>query len=74
MGMSDDKVIYLAFKNEHIEPDTRDLMACKVCRNKTFIVIYEPEKFPLMQCAACETQIGHFGWATRFVRIAASVS
>jgi hypothetical protein len=61
--MSDEKVIFLAFKNEQIEPDARDLMACKTCRNKTFTVIYEGERFPLLQCAACVNHIGHFGWA-----------
>lgn len=60
--MSD--VVYLAFKNEKLELDGRDFLACKPCRNKTFTVIYEgAESFPLMQCAACGCHIGRLGWA-----------
>ena len=63
-----EKVVFLAFKNDQMEPDMRDLIACKVCRNKTFIVIYKLESFPLLQCAACQTQIGHFGWTDDALR------
>ena len=58
-----DKVIYMAFKNERVEPEGRDFLACKVCRNKTFTAIYQGEQaFPLMQCAACGAHIGNIGW------------
>jgi len=59
-----DKVVYLAFSSEKVEPEGRSFLACKACRNKTFTAIYEGEQtFPLMQCAACGCHIGKFGWA-----------
>lgn len=57
-------VVFLAYSNEKVEPDGRDFLSCKVCRNKTFTAIYEgAEAFPLMQCAACGNHLGRFGWA-----------
>jgi hypothetical protein len=59
-----EKVVFLAFSNERVEPEGRDFLACKYCRNKTFTAIFEgAETFPLMQCAACGSHMGHFGWA-----------
>ena len=62
--MSDDKVIFLAFKNEKVNPSGRDFLACGHCRNKTYILEWHGDsKFPLCQCAACGMHIGLVGWA-----------
>lgn len=60
-----DNVVHLAFRNDKIEPDVRDLLACKGCRNKTFTIVYQgAEAFPLVQCPACGCHLGCIGWAT----------
>jgi hypothetical protein len=59
-----DKVVFLAFTNERVEPDGRSLLACKCCRNKTFTLVYEGgAEFPLLQCPACGSHLGRMGWA-----------
>lgn len=62
--MSDDnKVIFLAFKSPHVESDTMAFIACKCCRNKTFVLMEDRVgDFPLMKCAACGSHIGRMGW------------
>jgi len=57
-------LIHLAFVSPHVQDDERALMACKNCRNKTFLLIHDkPGDFPLMQCCACDAHIGRMGWA-----------
>lgn len=58
-----DKVIYLAYQNERLVPDGRELLACAHCRNKTFVVVYDGAGFPLLQCPACGCHLGRVGWA-----------
>ena len=59
-----DKVVFLAFKNERLEPDGPLFESCKVCRNKTFVLVSESEdSFAICQCAVCRNRIGRIGWA-----------
>lgn len=61
--MSAEKVVFLAFKNDQLVEDQRDLMACKHCRNKAFSVVYQGEEaFPVLQCTACGFHLGRVGW------------
>lgn len=58
-----DKVIFLAFRNEKIEPGVREFLSCKHCSNKTFTMVWQgDDAFPLCQCAACGNHIGYVGW------------
>lgn len=62
--MSDDKVVFLKFSNEKVEPEGPEYMACTLCRNKTFVMLYEDDsRFPICQCAVCRNRIGYVGWA-----------
>lgn len=57
------EVIHLKFKSPHVEEDTMCLLACKVCRNKTYTLTYDQiDTFPLMRCAACGNHAGRMGW------------
>lgn len=64
-----EKVVYLAYSNpEKLERDVRDLLACKLCRNKTYIMVWQGGKdgetsFPMLQCAACGNGAGYWGFA-----------
>jgi DNA-directed RNA polymerase subunit RPC12/RpoP len=59
-----DNVIHLAFRSPHVEDDERALLACKNCRNKTFLMVRDKvDWFPLMQCSACGQHLGRMGWA-----------
>lgn len=61
-----EKVVFLAFKNEKIEPEGRDFLACTHCRNKTYTMVYQGNNaFLLAQCAACGNHIGYVGWAEK---------
>lgn len=56
-------VIELKFRSPHVDHDGRDFLACKHCRNKTFLMILDRvDDFPVMQCAACGQHIGKMGW------------
>ncbi len=63
--MSDgEKVVFLAFRNDKLVEDQRDLLACGTCRNKAFSVVYQgQDKWPLLQCTACGFHLGNIGWA-----------
>lgn len=59
-----DKVVFLKFSNDKVEPDGPAYIACKVCRNKTYVLLSESEdSFPIMQCAVCRNRLGRIGWA-----------
>jgi hypothetical protein len=61
---NDNRLVYLAFKSESVEPDSLWLSACAVCRNKTFTLLHDSEKkFPVLRCAACGQHLGRMGWA-----------
>lgn len=58
-----DNVIFLDFRSPNVEEDERSLLACKTCRNKTYKLVYDaPKAFPVLQCCACETDLGRMGW------------
>lgn len=59
-----DKVVFLAFSNKELVRDQRDLMACNLCRNKAFAIVYQgDETFPQLECTACHNHLGKVGWA-----------
>jgi hypothetical protein len=60
-----EKVVFLAYTNrEKLEKDARDLLACRVCRNKTYTMIFQGDQaFPLLQCTACGNHAGYWGFA-----------
>lgn len=57
-----EKVIYLAYHNENIE-DGNYKLACKVCKNKTYLIRGDMGEWPELSCACCNARIGAFGWA-----------
>lgn len=57
------EVVFLKFTSDKIQPDGLTFMACSWCRNKTFTVVYQDDKFPMMKCAACGNNLGRMGWA-----------
>lgn len=63
--MSDEKnVIFLKFSNEKLKPEGPEYLSCVLCRNKTFVMLFESdEQFPICQCAVCRNRIGYVGWA-----------
>jgi hypothetical protein len=63
--VSDDKVIYLAFRNEDLPPPEEGRLACGHCRNKTWLVIYGVGDYPRLQCASCGEHGGRIGWAAK---------
>ena len=58
-----DNVVHLNFKGSNCEEDMLSMMSCSVCHNKTFVVVYIGEEFPVMKCAACGSHTGKIGWA-----------
>lgn len=59
-----DKVVFLTFNNPNVQADARDLIACTLCRNKAFSLVYQgADRFPQLQCTACEQYVGAIGWA-----------
>jgi hypothetical protein len=53
----------------HPKPPSADysdgltFLACKSCRNKTYVLMYDASSaFPLMKCAACGQAMGRMGW------------
>jgi hypothetical protein len=63
MTADNEKVIFLAFDNPNMHKANRDVLACRVCRNKTFIARTDIGKWPELYCACCTVSIGAFGWA-----------
>lgn len=61
--MTGKNVIYLAFKSREAVTEFATVMSCKICKNKTYTVVYEDEDFPMMKCASCGNRIGKIGWA-----------
>lgn len=62
--MASDNVIFLKFKSPHTEDGEMAMLACKVCRNKTYTFTFDQaSSFPLMRCAACGNHAGRMGWA-----------
>ena len=59
-----DKVVFLAFKNDNTQQEHISFSACAACKNKTFIVVHDGMEFPMMKCAACGQHIGRIRWAS----------
>jgi hypothetical protein len=57
-----EKVVFLAFDNPKLKPETLEVMACVICRNKTFSVWYGENKFPMLKCCVCGADVGRIGW------------
>ena len=59
-----EKVVFLAFKNEHVHDEYVSFTTCSHCKNKTFTMHPSNEDgvFPMLRCAACGTNIGRVGW------------
>jgi ribosomal protein S27E len=57
------KVVFLAHRNENMDTEYTEYLACKNCRNKTYVVVYgKASEFPSMRCACCGSEAGYFGW------------
>lgn len=62
---ADDKVVFLAYSNATVRPDSIVLGSCATCRNKTFTLLHDDEQsFPTLRCAACGQHHGRIGWAS----------
>ena len=58
-----DNVIHLKFQSPHTELGEMSMLACKVCRNKTYTLTFDTlDCFPIMRCAACGNHAGRMGW------------
>ena len=58
-----DNLIFLAHRREESKTEVTEHMACKHCRNKTWIVTWTGEsELARMQCAVCGIYAGHIGW------------
>ena len=60
--MSKDNLIYLKFRNETQESEFIEIMACSICKNKTFTHTYINSEYPTVKCAACGNVCGQVGW------------
>ncbi len=59
-----DNLIFLTFTNGKAPVDgAKSMLACAACRNKTFTCRTDLGEFPVMECSACDAQIGAFGWS-----------
>ena len=63
--MSDSSnVVFLKFRSPHMEDGEMAMLACKICRNKTYTLTFDQiDTFPLMRCAACGNHAGRMGWS-----------
>lgn len=61
--MSDDKVVFLAHRND-TPTATTEVLVCGACHNKTWVVEYgvKGSNYPRMRCCACGEAAGYFGW------------
>jgi hypothetical protein len=59
-------VVFLAHSNPNktTETDFRSFVACGVCRNKTYRIVHDDDRFPIVECACCNSRIGFVGWVT----------
>ncbi len=60
----DNKVVFLAHRNDSAKTEVIEQLACAFCRNKTWLAVYDEARspFPRLTCAACGNSAGHFGW------------
>lgn len=58
-----DKVVFLAHRNEKMETEISEHLTCPRCKNRTYIGTYtSSSKFPSLTCAVCGSMAGYFGW------------
>jgi hypothetical protein len=64
--MSDEqKVVFLAFRNNAPTAASEEVVACSGCQNKTWKAVYAPNSdFPMLRCACCGATAGRFGWVS----------
>jgi len=61
-----ENVVHLAFTNPNlVKAEERAYLACRVCSNKTYLLLHFDDEFPTMQCAACGQHMGKMGWASK---------
>lgn len=58
-----DNVVFMKFRPEKADFEGLTFCTCAHCKNKTFIVTYDGDEFPMMKCAACGSHLGRIGWA-----------
>jgi hypothetical protein len=59
-----EKIVFLKFRSNDTSAEGINFIACKACRNKTYILIEDKvDAFPMLKCAACGAHIGRIGWA-----------
>lgn len=58
-----ENVVFLSFKGSKLDDEAVTFSACSNCKNKTFMVIYDGNDYPMMKCAACGMHLGRIGWA-----------
>lgn len=62
--MSEDKLVFLAYRKEKAVTETEEVIACGVCRNKMFVVVYrDGSDYPHLRCGICGNILGKIGWA-----------
>lgn len=61
--MSDDKVVFLAYRND-TPTQLSETLVCGSCHNKTWVAEYgiRGSEFPYLKCCACGESAGYFGW------------
>lgn len=63
MQSKDDKVVFLAFRNDAPTEASEEVVSCAQCKNKTWKAVYGAASgFPLLRCACCGFDAGRFGW------------
>lgn len=69
--MSGDTVVFLAYTNPAMPQEkSMEALACKTCRNKTWVVIYtEGTNYPRLHCPICNCDGGMIGWASEHDKI-----
>lgn len=60
------KVVFLAHRNEEYKTTSTEILACGNCGNKTWLAVYEAkgDGFPRLKCTCCGTSGAHFGWVS----------
>ena len=57
-----EKIVFLKYKGSNTDEEFMSIESCAACRNKTFVIIYDGEDYPLMKCSVCGSHIGRIGY------------
>lgn len=58
-----DNVVFLAFKREGSTTEETSHLACRDCRNKTWVITWHsPDQRARLTCSVCGVYAGHIGW------------